>query len=297
MSAGPYARSDFNGYFAAVYLRQFLGVFNPADRRPDYRDPEIVQTILADARRLLTQPSPDGPSPIPRRLFLLWQQGWDQAPALVRATAQSWSEHNRNWEITLVDDKTLADYAPAANDIDASGGGRTARANVARLALLARHGGVWADATLLCARPLDEWLPRLSQSGLFMFAAPRAYRQSEIWFMASAPQSPVLAAWRDMVADYWRLFRRPHHYYWMEYLFGLLIARNADAARVWGETPRVRSDAAEIVAANAFDPDAVPILDQVVSARIPVHKLSHKWRHKGSLAGTPLGALTGLDHI
>jgi hypothetical protein len=33
-----------------------------------------------------------------------------------------------------------------------------AKSDIIRLHLLAQHGGVWADATVLCLQPLDHWL-------------------------------------------------------------------------------------------------------------------------------------------
>ena len=34
-----------------------------------------------------------------------------------------------------------------------------------RLELLAEHGGVWADATMLCLRPLDSWIAHALPEG------------------------------------------------------------------------------------------------------------------------------------
>ena len=48
----------------------------------------------------------------------------------------------------------------------------------------------------------------------------------------------------------------------------------------------------------AFDKAAPKeVFDLIASRTIPVVKLSHKWRFEGSLAGTPLGVLTGLEKL
>lgn len=76
--------------------------------------------------------------------------------------------------------------------------------NLIRLELLCRHGGAWADATTVCARPLDEWLPQHSQSGFFAFAAPGGGRPLSTWFLAATqPQDPVIAFWRAASRAYW----------------------------------------------------------------------------------------------
>ena len=61
------------------------------------------------------------------------------------------------------------------------------RANVLRMELLARHGGVWVDATCFCVRPLDEWLPAQMSSGFFAFARPARSRLLANWFLAARP--------------------------------------------------------------------------------------------------------------
>ena len=41
-----------------------------------------------------------------------------------------------------------------------------------RMRLLLKYGGVWADATTLCLRTMDEWLPSLTQTELFFRREP-----------------------------------------------------------------------------------------------------------------------------
>jgi hypothetical protein len=92
--------------------------------------------------------------------------------------------------------------------------------------------------------------------GLFLFSGPRPYRPCEIWFMAASAGDPLLSVWRDAIAVYWRAFARPHHYYWMEYILGLVLARDERLNAVWESMPKVPPHASEIVAANRFDANA-----------------------------------------
>jgi hypothetical protein len=57
---------------------------------------------------------------------------------------------------------------------------------------------VWADATLFCLRPLDEWLPPNHTmdhtTGFTAFRDPSRERLMANWFIAAEPTNPILAA-------------------------------------------------------------------------------------------------------
>ena len=73
-----------------------------------------------------------------------------------------------------------------------------ARSDLLRLALLERHGGVWADATLWCARPLDAWIDdATAPTGFFAYTQPTRDRPADNWFLAAAPGSRIISRWRS----------------------------------------------------------------------------------------------------
>ncbi|MGM0857555.1 MAG: capsular polysaccharide synthesis protein [Pseudomonadota bacterium] len=42
------------------------------------------------------------------------------------------------------------------------------KADLLRLYLLSRYGGAWVDATTFCVKPLEEWLPYISNETDFL---------------------------------------------------------------------------------------------------------------------------------
>lgn len=61
-------------------------------------------------------------------------------------------------------------------------------------------GGVWADATLWCARPLDDWLePSCRTAGFFGYDRPAADRPIATWFLAAAADSRIASLWHAAV--------------------------------------------------------------------------------------------------
>jgi len=293
-----YTRAEFSSFFRAKYLRLLSAALNRNERRPRYGTPEVIEQIVAPYRRFAASTVPVDPSPIPAHIWMLWQQGWDSAPPLVAACARSWKEMNPGWQVHLVDDRSIADFAPSYGDVIAPKASRMAQSDIARLCLLGENGGVWADASLFCQQPLDDWLPKVMDAGFFMFAEPRPYRYSDVWFLASARHTILMGAWLEMVKQYWQYFKRPHHYYWLVYLFELLAARDPRVGDVWRSVPRLSALGPLIVQGLPFEKDVpTATISMIEQGIIPVHKLSHKWRFSGPLKNTPVGLLTGLERL
>lgn len=61
-----------------------------------------------------------------------------------------------------------------------------------RLGLLEKFGGVWIDATVLCTRPLSEWLEEYYGSKFFAFRDPGKNRTMSSWFIAAESESVIL---------------------------------------------------------------------------------------------------------
>lgn len=115
-------------------------------------------------------------------------------------------------------------------------------ADVLRWRLLSMYGGVWADATLYCNRPLSDWLAlELRESPIFVF------RSGEValfhsWFIAAGSESLLVSAMakamNEFVCQYggfrhyfelrglWRIYKliewnvgRGNYFIWRSWLF------------------------------------------------------------------------------
>ena len=104
-----------------------------------------------------------------KNIFLLWLQGWDNAPWLQKQVAKSWEINNPDWIINYIDLDNLKDYIDDIDYIyDKSKEIRMpAKSDIIRLSLLKNHGGVWADSTLLCMQPLNHWVSQVTSTSNF----------------------------------------------------------------------------------------------------------------------------------
>lgn len=127
----------------------------------------------------------------PKIVWILWFQGWDQAPELVLKVRDSWKYHNPNWEIKELDDNNLMNYIDFNLPEDAE---YPAKSDIIRLALLKKYGGVWADSTMLCLRPLDTWVyEAIEPSKFWMYHGRDGGRGPASWFIISYSNSYIIS--------------------------------------------------------------------------------------------------------
>ncbi len=170
--------------------------------------------------------------------------------------------------------------------------GVQAFADILRLWLLARYGGVWVDANTVCSKPLDHWLPALMQSGFFAFAKPRPDRELATWFLASEPQGLIASKWLALAQRYWSIVTATDEYLWCHYLFSYGCRTDDVLAAGWAATPHVR-------AYGPLQPQMLKlgadvereVFESVACDAIPVWKLTHGAQVPDDADETPLASL------
>ncbi len=134
--------------------------------------------------------------PLPRRIWTYWHQGWGAAPGVVQRCGETWRRRNPGWVVHQLDANSDAVGEVLPPIVEEARPALPARSDLLRLALLARHGGVWADATLWCAKPLDAWIDGVTApSGFFGYDRPSCDRPVDSWLLAARPGSLVVARW------------------------------------------------------------------------------------------------------
>ena len=214
------------------------------------------------------------PRALPKTVWFFWAQGIEEAPPVVRACAASWAERNPGWTVRTLSMRDLDGLIEVADIPETLG--LAHRADVFRARLLARYGGVWADATCYCMKPLDDWLLPLMQSGFFAFHRPAPDRLIDNWFLASEPDGLILRQWSARMTAYVRARRQADHYFWPLFLFAR-EARSGGFRRAWAATPKVSADGPLLIQRffqRGLSPgDLGPGYDP---RAVPVHKLSWK---------------------
>lgn len=163
---------------------------------------------------------------MPKVIYLFWDQGWDQAPELVQRCARSWERWNPDYIVHRLTRHDLREQFPEFFSI--LGRLRSllllrritnqAFSDLLRIRLLDRHGGIWADSTTLCRKPLRDWLPEQMPNGFFAFHNEVDGRILPSWFLASTPGHQLTARVHSASMEYWRLRRKADNYYWFHHI-------------------------------------------------------------------------------
>jgi len=203
------------------------------------------------------------PTGVPRVIWIFWHQGAERLPPFRRFCVHSWRLQNPGWQLRVLTARTALKYVAVDElpDVWQEMQSREQAADALRLALLARHGGVWVDSSLLCLQPLDEWLtPCVDRHRLCAFCYERYGRAYvENWFLAARPGHPLICAWRDVFCQAWagrrgqwaehRVFESPlfrsvdlshlsqekRHYLTMHICLKKLIDEDTQLRRIWAE--------------------------------------------------------------
>jgi len=189
---------------------------------------------------------------LPKNIFLLWLQGWDNAKWLNKQVAESWKINNPDWTIHYIDFENLKDYV---SDIDyiydtTKDISPQAKSDIIRLSLLKNHGGIWADATLMCMQPLDHWVfEAIEPSGFWMYQGYGGYGYKDkvtkgvsSWFIISEKDNYFIKTWKEECDSFWSNIISTDQYCWMDNLFGKLFNTNNKFRQLWLNVKTIRSD-------------------------------------------------------
>ena len=224
-------------------------------------------------------------------IWMLWLQGYENAPEIVRISHDNWKRMNPDYQMIMLDAKTSADYMPAEEHarIFSQQKPPEAISNEIRLALLHFHGGLWADATTLCIKPLDSWLSNHATRGFFAFDRPGPNRMLSTWFLASSKANPATSAWRNATVDYWQGRTERHTYFWLHLLFATCYETDPQVRQIWDNTVKISAVHPFHFGPNAkalHNPISATYQNALRDPPAPVFKLTHKvttWPDQNSL--------------
>jgi hypothetical protein len=163
----------------------------------------------APARRAVAEEMSATPAIRNRTIWILWSQGFDNAPDIVKLCLASWRRFNPGWEVRALDGTALNELVDLDSLIDVKRDDITIQvlSDLGRLSLLRRFGGVWTDATVFCCKPLDDWLSPYVEGGFFAFRNPGPDRLMANWFIAANPENAILANLHRKFVSLWTLNR------------------------------------------------------------------------------------------
>jgi hypothetical protein len=205
---------------------------------------------------------------IPRNIFIFWAQGIDSAPEIVKICIDSWTMKNSGWNVKVLNLEDVQIYLGDENLPE--GIPWAAYSDLLRAKLLRKYGGVWADATLFCERPLDDWLFDYVKTGFFAFYRPHPDRELSSWFLASVKDSEIISKWDDLSSLYWIWTKKFHAYHWFHYTFEYLKRFDSGFSRAWSMVPKIT-------------PHKLHLLNRLITNRLKTDDIESVYRLKGEI--------------
>lgn len=176
---------------------------------------------------------------LPKIIWIFWDQGEENAPYLVKQCISSWRIHNYGWEVRVIDKALLNDTINLEGLDLRSDITLQALSDIIRVKILLTHGGVWADSTLYCVKPLDSWLPHYFRDHFFAFASERKDRLMTTWFLAGNNKSRILNHWTEDMIALWKNNQFRSYSYWGKQIIRKLTSlrkRNLISNNFWFST-------------------------------------------------------------
>ena len=153
----------------------------------------------------------------PKTIYIFWDKGWENAPYLCKECLISWKYHNTEWKIIELDDNKLGNYLEEdilrkINEIKSP----QHRADIIRVNILNKHGGVWADASIFCNRPLDTWLHEYMKAGVFYFKYDKSSGLQDYkignWFIACEKNNYLMEKFCQKFNQRWKYIVRDEYF-------------------------------------------------------------------------------------
>ena len=180
-----------------------------------------------------------------KRIWVMWWQGFDHAPALVKKCVKILEEKSTGYTITLLDKDNYKDYIEIPHYItEKFEQGKISIANysdVIRMALLYQYGGFWIDSTVLL---LDGWDKNYANLPFFSIKNHLTYIDGAVskfrfatFFMYSKKHNTYFLLIRDFLYEYWKKHSQTIDYMLIDYIMLLICHHNREFKEMLDQVP------------------------------------------------------------
>lgn len=207
------------------------------------------------------------------RIFTIWFQGEEAAPDLVKACWRS-IRTNCTQELVVLDAQSVFDWIQLPEYVVEkwkAGKIRPAHfADICRVELLYRYGGLWLDATDYVFAPMPQWL---MDEDFFVFMSGDRQRGSYSYiqncFIRGRKGNYLLKAWKVAMLEYWKYEDSVIDYFVHQLLFKKVVKNNKLAAEHFAKMPSVNQDPTHTIWFEyASDPFDENLFNELSSAAI-----------------------------
>jgi mannosyltransferase OCH1-like enzyme len=215
-----------------------------------------------------------------KKIYMLWYDGFDKAPELVKKCVKSWEYHNPDWEIILLDKNNLRNYFDYKDyNIDFSDKNYNIAhiSDVIRTILLKKYGGVWTDATTFCNKPLNLWLPNHIDQDFFAFEYIEKDSLISNWFLYSTPNSYMINKILEDVVKYVNENKVIEDYFIYHHTFYRRYKKDNIFKNHWDKIPKISAHPPHFIQKEGlYSKLSNQVKDHIDNKKANVYKLTWK---------------------
>lgn len=220
-------------------------------------------------------------------VFTFWYQGLESAPPLVRICIESMKEHIGDHPLVVITKENIREYADIPDfiyeKVDSGKITLTHFSDILRFSLLAKHGGLWLDATILLNRDIDEDIflnPFFSVKAVTDEDAAFRFIGTEYWcgFLCGAfRNNSLVSLMKDLMCDYWSHNDIQFDYFLIDFYFAYCYRTSAEVRRL---VSTIRDEQIFYLSSRLADEFNSDFLNEFRRVNPCFNKLSYKVRSR-----------------
>lgn len=161
------------------------------------------------------------------KIWVMWWQGYDQMPAIVRSCFHSIQEHNKTGlDVVLITKDNYKKYTTVPQYIiDKVNNGIitfTHFSDIIRMTLLADHGGLWMDSTMFLTRDVTKKMVSRPFFSLKTEESPLYVSACKWTSFLMGGNTKLFRFMKDLFFRHWQVFNSFIDYYTIDYGIRLL---------------------------------------------------------------------------
>lgn len=214
------------------------------------------------------------------KLFIYWEQGWDDAPYICKMCLKSWEKYNTSdWNIIKLDRSSIEKYIDITKFVPNFWNVQSIvfRSDILRINLLKIYeNSVWADATTFCTRPLNDWITKYDS--FFAFSNPSTDRLIANWFLYSKRSNYIIDKFCEVYNAYWIDKVKPETYFQFHYMFNELYNSDSKFKKQWDNIDHISANIPHKLKFKERHQEHVPeaLKQHIKTLQSPMYKLDHR---------------------
>lgn len=157
-------------------------------------------------------------------IWLFWWQGYDNMPDIVKATINSIKKAS-NKKIIFLNKDNIFDYIQIPEyileKVKKRKIGLAHFSDYIRISILAKHGGLWLDSTILCVKPIPDWVFKESFFTIHADSDGNKYIPKGKWNMqvlgSNTKNCPIFVFMKFFLELYWKKYDQALDYLFFDY--------------------------------------------------------------------------------